>query len=121
MHNPQLEHTTVLLREAVDLVAPRPGGVYVDGTLGGGGHSEEVLKRSEPDGVLVGLDQDKEAVARSRERLARYGGRAIICQANFRDLKQVLAELKIDCVDGVLLDLGFPGSISGARSAVSAS
>ena len=106
MHNPQLEHTTVLLREAVDLVAPRPGGVYVDGTLGGGGHAEEVLKRSEPDGVLVGLDQDKEAVARSRERLARYGGRAIICQANFRDLKQVLAELKIERVDGVLLDLG---------------
>lgn len=106
MHNPLAEHTTVLLREAVDLIAPLPGGVYVDGTLGGGGHAEEVLKRSEPDGVLVGLDQDREAVVRSRSRLARFGGRAIIRQANFRDLGKVLAELKIESVDGVLLDLG---------------
>jgi 16S rRNA (cytosine1402-N4)-methyltransferase len=106
IRNPQSEHTTVLLREAVDLVAPLPGGVYIDGTLGGGGHAEEILKRSSPDGVLVGLDQDKDAVERSRERLARYGGRAIICQANFRALAQVLAGLNIERVNGVLLDLG---------------
>jgi len=101
-----ISHTTVLLREAVDLIGPRPGGVYVDGTLGGGGHAEEVLKRSAPDGILIGLDQDKDAVARSRERLAGYGERALLRQANYRDLEQVLAELKIEHVDGVLLDLG---------------
>jgi 16S rRNA (cytosine1402-N4)-methyltransferase len=106
MYNSQLEHTTVLLREAVDLIAPLPGGVYVDGTLGGGGHAEEILKRSAPDGLLVGLDQDKEALARCRERLAVYGERALLRQANFRDLEQVLAELKIERVNGVLLDLG---------------
>jgi len=101
-----LVHTTVLLREAVDLVGPRPGGVYVDGTLGGGGHAEEMLRRSAPDGLLVGLDQDKEALVRCRERLAEYGERAMLRQANFRELEQVLAELRIERVDGVLLDLG---------------
>ena len=103
---PNISHTTVLLREAVDLIGPRPGGVYVDGTLGGGGHAEEILKRSAPDGILVGLDQDKDAVARSRARLAGYGERVLLRQANFRDLEQVVAELKIERVDGVLLDLG---------------
>ncbi|MHB8845664.1 MAG: 16S rRNA (cytosine(1402)-N(4))-methyltransferase RsmH [Nitrospirota bacterium] len=106
IRDPQSGHTTVLLRETVDLVAPRPGGVYVDGTLGGGGHAEEVLKRSAPDGVLVGLDQDAAALGRSRQRLAGYGARAIIRQANFRDLPSVLAELKIGSVDGIVLDLG---------------
>ena len=103
---PDLSHASVLLREAVDLLAPRPGGVYVDGTLGGGGHAEEILRRSAPDGILIGMDQDREAVARSGERLAGYGGRVLLRQANFRDLEQVLAELAIERVDGVLLDLG---------------
>ena len=106
IRKPQSEHTTVLLREAVDLLAPRPGGVYLDGTLGGGGHAEEVLHRSAPDGVLIGLDQDADAVARTRERLAPYGERAVIRQANFRDIAEVLSGLGIDALDGVLLDLG---------------
>jgi 16S rRNA (cytosine1402-N4)-methyltransferase len=80
--------------------------VYVDGTLGGGGHAEEILKRSAPDGLLVGLDQDSDAVARSRERLAAYGERVQLRQANFRELERVLAECGIERVDGVLLDLG---------------
>lgn len=99
-------HTPVLLREAVDLLAPRPGGVYVDGTLGAGGHAEELLKRSNPDGILIGMDQDAEAVARSRERLAQYGARAIIRQANYRGLAAVIEEAGYTSVDGVLLDLG---------------
>ena len=106
IRNPQWEHTTVLLRETVDLIAPRPGGVYVDGTLGGGGHAEEILKRSAPDGTLIGLDQDETALSRSRERLAIYGKRAIIRQANFRDLPSVLADLSIESIDGIVLDLG---------------
>lgn len=90
----------------MDLLAPRPRGVYLDGTLGGGGHAEEILKRSAPDGILIGLDQDADAVARSRERLAGYGERVIIRQENFRDVIQVLSGLGIETLDGVLLDLG---------------
>lgn len=105
-HTSNIEHTTVLLQEAVDFLAPRSGGVYLDGTLGGGGHAEEILKRSAPDGVLIGLDQDGAAVARSRERLAGYGERVVIRQENFRDVTRVLADLGIDALDGVLLDLG---------------
>jgi hypothetical protein len=65
----EIEHKSVLLREAVDLLAPRAGGVYADGTIGGGGHAEEILKRSAPDGILIGMDQDAEALERCRERL----------------------------------------------------
>ncbi len=75
---PHLEHVPVLLREAVDLLAPRPGGVYVDGTLGAGGHAAEILKRSAPDGILIGLDQDPEAVERCRVNLAAFGDRVIM-------------------------------------------
>jgi 16S rRNA (cytosine1402-N4)-methyltransferase len=106
IQNPELEHVPVLLREAVDLLAPKPGGVYVDGTLGAGGHAAEVLKRSTPDGVLIGLDQDAEAIERSRAALAPFGSRAIIRQANYRDLPSVLIELGQGPVDGILLDLG---------------
>jgi 16S rRNA (cytosine1402-N4)-methyltransferase len=100
------EHATVLLSEAVDLLRPRPGGVYVDGTLGGGGHAEQILERSGPDGTLIGLDQDGLAIARSRERLKHFGQRAILRQENFRNITRVLAELGISAVDGILLDLG---------------
>jgi 16S rRNA (cytosine1402-N4)-methyltransferase len=99
-------HTPVLLHEAVDLLAPKAGGLYVDGTLGAGGHAAEILKRSAPDGMLIGLDQDADAVERCSENLAPYGSRAIIRQANYRDLPEVLSELGHTVVDGVLLDLG---------------
>src|SRR5574341_1226730 len=88
----EIEHVPVLLREAVDYLAPRPGGVYVDGTLGAGGHAEEVLRLSGPDGVVIGLDRDAEAVERSRERLSSYGARAVLRQANFRDLARIFGE-----------------------------
>jgi len=102
----QVEHLPVLLREAVDLLAPCSGGVYLDGTLGAGGHAEEILKRSAPDGVLVGLDQDAEAVDRCKARLAPYGARVMLRQSNFRDAAGVLSDLGYDAVDGALLDLG---------------
>jgi 16S rRNA (cytosine1402-N4)-methyltransferase len=101
-----LEHVPVLLREAVDLLAPRPGGVYVDGTLGAGGHAAEILRRSAPDGVVIGLDQDPEAVERCKASLAEFGDRAVIRRANYRDVPAVLAETGYETVDGVLLDLG---------------
>jgi len=99
-------HTPVLLRESIDLLAPKAGGVYVDGTLGAGGHATEILKRSAPDGILIGLDQDAEAIERCRRALAPFGGRAMARQANYRDLPDVLSELGYESVDGVLLDLG---------------
>ncbi len=102
----EIRHEPVLLREAVELLRPRAGGIYVDGTVGGGGHAAEVLKRSEPDGILIGVDQDADAVERSQSTLAAFGSRAILRQANYRDLPRVLAELGYDRVDGVLLDLG---------------
>ena len=87
-------------------LAPRPGGIYVDGTLGGGGHTEELLRRSAPDGVVIGLDRDGAAVERGRVRLSAYGERAVLRHANFRDLGRVLEETGRRNVDGVLLDLG---------------
>jgi 16S rRNA (cytosine1402-N4)-methyltransferase len=101
-----VEHIPVLLRETVELLAPRPGGVYVDGTLGAGGHAAEVLRRSAPDGMLIGLDQDAEAIERCRVSLAPFGKRVVLRQANYRDLPGVLAQLGIGAVDGVVLDLG---------------
>jgi 16S rRNA (cytosine1402-N4)-methyltransferase len=103
---PNVEHIPVLLLEAIDLLAPKAGGLYVDGTLGAGGHAAEILKRSAPDGVLIGLDQDADAVERSSKNLAPYGNRVIIRQANYRDLPEVLSEIGYEVVDGVLLDLG---------------
>ncbi len=103
---PNVVHTPVLLREAVDLLAPHQGGVYLDGTLGAGGHASEILRRSSPDGILIGLDQDAEAIERCRRSLAEFGNRVILQQRNFRDLSAVLAGLSRPTVDGVLLDLG---------------
>lgn len=104
--NPHLVHVPVLLREAIDLLSPRSGGVYVDGTLGAGGHASEILKRSTPDGILIGLDQDPEAVLRCKAGLSPFGDRVIVRHANYRDLPAVLAETGHETVDGVLLDLG---------------
>ncbi len=103
---PNIEHISVLLRETIELLKPRGGGLYVDGTLGGGGHAVEILKCSSPDGILIGLDQDPEAVERCRVSLASYGGRAIIRQANYRELPSVMQELGYNTADGVVLDLG---------------
>jgi 16S rRNA (cytosine1402-N4)-methyltransferase len=102
----RLKHAPVLLSETMDLLAPKSGGVYADGTLGGGGHAAELLKRSAPDGLLIGLDQDAEAVVRSRKALAGFGKRVVIRQANFRELARILSETGYDRIDGVLLDLG---------------
>jgi len=106
IRNPQMQHPPVLLREAVDLLAPHPGGIYADGTLGAGGHAAEILKRSSPDGILIGMDQDPEAIERSRVSLAAYSDRVHIRHGNFRELARVLSGLGYEKVDGVLLDLG---------------
>ena len=90
----------------MDFLQPTPGKRYIDGTLGGGGHSEAILSASGPDGQVLGLDRDDEAVAAASERLKRFGARLTARQASFADSHEVLSELGWDKVDGVILDLG---------------
>jgi 16S rRNA (cytosine1402-N4)-methyltransferase len=96
-------HVPVLLAETLELLAVRPGGLWVDGTVGLGGHAEAVLRASAPDGRLVGLDRDGETLARARERLAAFGGRARLEQGDHREIPERLGGEK---ADGILLDLG---------------
>ena len=88
-------HVSVLVQEAVELLRPAPGKRYLDGTLGGGGHSEEILVRSSPDGQVLGLDRDDEAIAAARERLRHFESRLIARQASFANARDILAELRL--------------------------
>src|SRR5262249_23243978 len=92
--------------EAMDLLRPGPGKRYVDGTLGGGGHTEQILIESSPDGQVLALDRDDQALAATEERLRRFEGRFVARQANFADAKNILTEIGWHRVDGVILDLG---------------
>ncbi len=99
-------HTPVMLDRSVALLRPRPGGVYVDATLGLGGHAEAVLAASAPDGLVIGLDRDPAALAAARGRLAADGGRLVAVPASFADLRRVVEGVGVDAVDGILYDLG---------------
>lgn len=101
------QHITVLLNEAVDALQPRSGGVYLDGTLGGGGHTEALLQRSAPDGRVLSLDVDLKALQRAIERFAPFKERWKGVEANFRELDRVAAETGFIPLNGMLLDLGF--------------
>jgi len=96
-------HRPVLVSESVELLAPRAGSLVVDGTCGGGGHTAEILRAGAD---VVGLDQDPDAIDFAREKLAEYGGRVTLVQANFREAGKVLDELGIVGIGGALLDLG---------------
>ena len=98
-----MEHASVLLEETMGLLEVRAGGLYLDGTLGPGGHAFELLRRSAPGGRVIGLDRDEEALARARGRLSPYGERARLLHADYRAAPQLLPDLKFD---GILLDLG---------------
>lgn len=98
-------HTTVLLKETIDLLNIRPEGIYVDGTLGGGGHSEAILEHLTT-GTLIGIDQDEDALKAASRRLERFGSRFRAVHANFSEIPEVLTALGIDEVDGIVLDLG---------------
>ncbi|ADH99156.1 16S rRNA (cytosine(1402)-N(4))-methyltransferase RsmH [Salisediminibacterium selenitireducens] len=100
------EHDTVLREETVEGLAIRPGGVYVDCTLGGGGHSERILQELGEDGKLIAFDQDESAIAHAKERLKPYGDRLHIVKRNFRFLKEELEKLGYREVDGIIFDLG---------------
>ena len=96
-------HRPVLAAEAVELLAPHPGSLVVDGTVGGGGHTEAILKTGAD---VLALDQDPDAIAEAREQLAPYGGRVTLHQANFREADKILDELGVRKIGGALLDLG---------------
>ena len=100
------EHFPVLVEDVIEFLAPHPDGIYVDGTLGGGGHALKILERSWPTGRLVGIDRDEEAIEEARKRLKSYEVRTSIIHGNFSDLRTILGELKISGVDGIVLDLG---------------
>ena len=99
-------HKSIMLEEVIESLAIKPNGIYVDGTLGGAGHSSEIAKRLGPVGRLIGIDQDGEAIAAATKRLEPYKDRVTIVRSNYAQMCQVLKELGISKVDGILLDLG---------------
>ena len=100
------EHKSVLLRETIDSLNIREGGIYVDGTLGGGGHASEVCRRLGEGGRLIGIDQDAGAIAAATERLKEFGPKVTIVRSNYENIAAILDSLEIDLVDGIYLDLG---------------
>lgn len=99
-------HLPVMVHEVLESLAPAPGSFQIDATVGGGGHSRPILEATTPGGRLLGLDADDAAIARTRDRLAGYGERVTLRQANFEQLAEVADETGFDPADGVLFDLG---------------
>src|SRR5206468_11641523 len=100
-------HLPVLAEEVVEMLAPAPGSLQIDATVGGGGHTERILEATDPDGRLLGLDADGAAIARVDRRLRqRFGDRLVLRQANFRELARVARDAGFAAVDGLLFDLG---------------
>ncbi len=102
-----VHHNPVLVAEAVGWLSVGPGRVYLDGTVGEGGHSEAILDASGPNGVVLGIDRDPRSVDAARRRLTVYGDRARIVHGNYADMSDLARQAGIERVDGVLLDLGF--------------
>lgn len=100
------EHTSVLLHETIDSLHVKPDGIYVDGTLGGGGHACELCSRLNENGRLIGIDQDADAIAAASQRLKKFGDQVTIVRSNYVETPQVLEDLGIEKVDGIYLDLG---------------
>ena len=105
--SPEFHHIPVLLSEVLDGLAIRPDGIYVDGTVGGAGHSSEIARRLTPGkGRLIALDQDDDAIAAATSRLSVFGDVATVVKSNFINMKSVCASLGVEKIDGFLLDLG---------------
>ena len=100
------KHVSVLLNETIEGLNIKPDGIYVDGTLGGGGHAYEVLKRLSPKGRLIGIDQDGEALRAADQRLKEFGEQVTLARDNYCEIDRVLESLGIEKVDGILLDIG---------------
>lgn len=102
----EFKHVSVLLHETVAGLQVKPSGIYVDGTLGGGGHSYEICKQLDSEGILIGIDQDADALKAAGKRLKEFEDKVTLCKSNYEHMKEVLAELGIEKVDGIVLDLG---------------
>lgn len=102
----EFKHTPVMLRECLDGLNIRAGKIYFDGTVGGAGHSSEILKKLAGTGLLVAVDKDDDALRASKERLSKIGSNFVLVKSDFKKFDRVLDDLHIDKVDGILLDLG---------------
>ncbi len=102
----EFKHTSVLLEECIENLNIKPDGIYADGTLGGGGHSAEICRHLSEEGVLIGIDRDRDALTAAKQRLAEFRCRQYFVQSNYSDIKEILRELDIHNIDGALLDLG---------------
>ena len=102
----EFEHISVLLEETIENLRIRPSGIYVDGTIGGAGHSVEIMKRLGDKGRLFGFDADSDAIAAATARLAQYGDRVTVIHSNFCHMAEELRFRGVRYVDGILLDLG---------------
>ena len=101
----EFRHKPVMLKECIEELNIKPNGIYVDGTLGGAGHSEEILKKLNTDGLLVGIDRDEDALKSAKQKLSKYENVRYV-HGNHDDIKNILDEAGIDKVNGILLDLG---------------
>ena len=102
----EFKHVSVLLDETIDGLNIKEDGIYVDGTLGGGGHAYQVCKRLGPNGRFIGIDQDAAAIETASNRLKEFGDKVTIIRSNYCDMKQKLQEIGVEKVDGIVLDLG---------------
>lgn len=102
----EFQHKSVLLQECIDALNIRPDGIYLDGTLGGAGHSSQITRRLTEGGRLIGVDRDRTALAAAKERLAPYADRVTLVHSNFAEIDAILDSLGIPAVDGMLFDLG---------------
>lgn len=102
----EFQHKSVLLEETVSSLNIKPDGIYVDGTLGGGGHSLEICKQLSEQGRLIGIDQDDAAIAAATERLKEHKNKVTIIRSNYCNMRQCLKDIGIEKVDGIILDLG---------------
>ena len=102
----EFKHKSVLLEETIRNLKVKPDGIYVDGTLGGGGHAYEVCRQLSAKGSLIGIDQDEAAIEAAGERLQEFGDRVTIIRSNYCNMKKELQKIGITSVDGITLDLG---------------
>ncbi len=101
----EFKHISVLLNESVEALSIKPDGIYVDGTMGGGGHSERIVRELSPNGMLIGIDRDTEALSASKKRLSSYSNVRYV-HDNYKNIKNILKDMGIDYIDGAVLDLG---------------
>ncbi len=102
----EFHHTPVMLEEVLQYLDPKPGGIYADGTLGGGGHSLEILKRISPGGRLIGIDRDPAAIKAAQERMKDWAGSFTAVHGNYSDIREILDDLGVEHLDGMIMDLG---------------